>query len=147
MEAQIVLGDRPVEITLQRAWEALSTGERFDLARILAQLAFQRSGMVAGGGVDGDDGDAEKVRHGKSPHPDRVYVCYTYVLRVLHSLIVSQVFSIFLAGKRTYRYIVYIFAMLPFVSRVFSTFWREKGYIDISNIIYMYYILPFVSHV
>lgn len=65
-KAQIVLGDRPVEITLQRAWEALSTGERFELARSLAQLAFQRAGVGAGEGVDGDS-DAEKVRHGRRP--------------------------------------------------------------------------------
>ncbi|CAM9288619.1 unnamed protein product, partial [Sphacelaria rigidula] len=41
--AQIVLGDRPVEITLRRAWEALSLGERLDLAKIFAGLAFERA--------------------------------------------------------------------------------------------------------
>lgn len=59
-EAQIVLGDRPVEVTLQRAWEALSFGERLDLARSLAQLAFQRAGGGGGGGSGGgDDGSSE----------------------------------------------------------------------------------------
>ncbi|CAM9933358.1 unnamed protein product, partial [Hapterophycus canaliculatus] len=48
-EAQIVLGDRPVEVTLKRAWEALSVGERLNLARSLAQLAFQRSSFGGGG--------------------------------------------------------------------------------------------------
>lgn len=38
-----MLGDRPVEITLRRAWEALSLGERLDLAKIFAGLAFERA--------------------------------------------------------------------------------------------------------
>ncbi|CAM9526905.1 unnamed protein product [Ectocarpus sp. 6 AP-2014] len=66
-EAQIVLGDRPVEVTLKRAWEALSVGERLDLARSLVQLAVQRSGIRgAGGGKGGqggrNSGAAEKLR-------------------------------------------------------------------------------------
>lgn len=66
-DAQIVLGDRPVEVTLKRAWEALTTGERLDLARSLAQLAFQRAGGGGGGGGGGDEGSsdaAEKVTEG-----------------------------------------------------------------------------------
>ncbi|KAJ7524629.1 hypothetical protein O6H91_17G014600 [Diphasiastrum complanatum] len=35
--AQIVLGDRPIEITLQRAWEALSWGEKLGFASMLIQ--------------------------------------------------------------------------------------------------------------
>eukprot|EP00903_Cladosiphon_okamuranus_P020592 g18902.t1 len=60
-EAQIVLGDRPVEVTLKRAWEALSFAERLDLARSLVQLAFQRAGGggVAGGGEGGSSEAAE----------------------------------------------------------------------------------------
>ncbi|CAM9242502.1 unnamed protein product [Laminaria digitata] len=66
MEAQIVLGDRPVEVTLQRAWEALSLGERFDLGRILLGLAFHRAGMGDGGGEGGEGGSnaAEEVGAG-----------------------------------------------------------------------------------
>eukprot|EP00904_Undaria_pinnatifida_P014018 jgi/Undpi1/9747/HiC_scaffold_27.g12203.m1 len=56
MEAQIVLGDRPVEVTLQRAWEALSLGERLDLGRILLGLAFSRAGMGGMGGGVGEGG-------------------------------------------------------------------------------------------
>lgn len=63
MEAQIVLGDRPVEVTLQRAWEALSLGERLDLGRILLGLAFSRAGMGGMGGGVGEGGTnaAEEV--------------------------------------------------------------------------------------
>lgn len=62
-QAQIVLGDRPVEVTLKRAWEALSFGERLDLARSLVRLAVQRAG--GGGGAEGDEGgtsEAAEVR-------------------------------------------------------------------------------------
>ncbi|CAN0089574.1 unnamed protein product [Scytosiphon promiscuus] len=66
-EAQIVLGDRPIEVTLKRAWEALSVGERLDLAGSLVQLAFQRSSLGGSGGYahdgrEGGIGAAEKVR-------------------------------------------------------------------------------------
>ena len=64
MEAQIVLGDRPVEVTLQRAWEALSLGERFDLGRVLLGLAFQRAGMGGGGGEGGSNAAEEVYRGG-----------------------------------------------------------------------------------
>ena len=60
MEAQIVLGDRPVEVTLQRAWEALSLGERFDLGRTLLGLAFHRAGLGGGSGEGGSNA-AEEV--------------------------------------------------------------------------------------
>lgn len=33
-------GDRPLEITLQRTWDALSLGERLDLAKAFVELAF-----------------------------------------------------------------------------------------------------------
>lgn len=62
MEAQIVLGDRPVEVTLQRAWEALSLGEKFDLGRILLGLAFRRAGMGDGGGEGGSNPEEEVCR-------------------------------------------------------------------------------------
>ena len=59
-----MLGDRPVEVTLKRAWEALSVGERLDLGRSLIQLAFQRAGGGGGGGGGSGEGGsdaAEKV--------------------------------------------------------------------------------------
>lgn len=65
MEAQIVLGDRPVEVTLQRAWEALSLRERFDLGRVLLGLAFQRAGIGGGSGKGGRNA-AEEVYRGRS---------------------------------------------------------------------------------
>jgi len=68
VDAQIVLGDRPVEVTLKRAWEALSVGERLDLGRSLVQLAFQRAGGSGGGGegAEGDSDAADKVCCGGS---------------------------------------------------------------------------------
>ncbi|CAM9223257.1 unnamed protein product [Ascophyllum nodosum] len=62
--AQIVLGDRPVEITLQRAWEGLSLGEKRDLVFSFGRLAFERARVRFGtSGVEEDDtGASEKVR-------------------------------------------------------------------------------------
>ena len=62
--AQIVLGDRPVEITLQRAWEGLSLGEKRDLVFSFGRLAFERARVRFGtSGVEEDDtGATEKVR-------------------------------------------------------------------------------------
>ncbi|CAN0474440.1 unnamed protein product, partial [Discosporangium mesarthrocarpum] len=45
--AQLVLGDRPIDITLSRAWASLSLIERLKLAWGLASLARSRAG---GGG-------------------------------------------------------------------------------------------------
>ncbi|KAI3425153.1 hypothetical protein D9Q98_008924 [Chlorella vulgaris] len=47
--AQLVLGDRPIEITLQRAWDALSWRQRARLARELAggALAAQQNALDA----------------------------------------------------------------------------------------------------
>lgn len=73
-----------MEVTLKRAWEALSVGERLDLGRSLVQLAFQRSGIKGGssddGGTGGNDGDsglgaAEKVRRRKG-QGTRALVCW-----------------------------------------------------------------------
>lgn len=66
-EAQIVLGDRPVEVTLQRAWEALSFKEKADLAGTLVALAIERAGLresgVKRGAPETGGGNAEeKVR-------------------------------------------------------------------------------------
>lgn len=57
-----------MEVTLKRAWEALSIGERLDLGRSLVQLAFQRSGVGGrgnGGGGEGGLDAAGKVRRRK----------------------------------------------------------------------------------
>ena len=35
-DAQLVLGDRPIEVTLRRAWDALSLRQRWRLGRRLA---------------------------------------------------------------------------------------------------------------
>lgn len=51
--ATIVLGDRPIEITLRRAWEGLSWPERLKLGRM---LLFGEGG---GGGVGGDAKEGE----------------------------------------------------------------------------------------
>lgn len=56
MGTQIVLGDRPLEITLRRAWEAVSLSERLDFANILAGLAWERTW---GGSDDGRSGSAD----------------------------------------------------------------------------------------
>lgn len=59
-EAQIVLGDRPIEITLERAWKALLFKERIDLILSFTRLAFERAGIKLGGsGAEVDD--TEKV--------------------------------------------------------------------------------------
>jgi pheromone shutdown protein TraB len=49
--AQLVLGDRPIEVTLRRAWDALSWRERGALA---AELARGAGAAGAGGGGGGD---------------------------------------------------------------------------------------------
>lgn len=61
VNAQIVLGDRPVEITLQRAWGALSFRERLDLARSLVGLAFERAGIGGRSGAGGGSDAVNKV--------------------------------------------------------------------------------------
>lgn len=58
-EVQIVLGDRPVEVTLQRAWEALSFGERVNLAKSFGQLAFERAGMGGDSSRESEKGGLE----------------------------------------------------------------------------------------
>lgn len=59
-----------MEITLRRAWEALSLGERLDLAKTFAELTFKRAwggpvspdGMRGSdGGLGGEDGAVEEV--------------------------------------------------------------------------------------
>lgn len=64
--AQIVLGDRPLEITLRRTWEALSLRERLDLMGSLLQLAFrryERRGVSAWSEDDEDSSAEAEVRH------------------------------------------------------------------------------------
>ena len=50
-DAQLVLGDRPIEVTLRRAWDALSLAQRWRLGR---RLASRCAGGSAGPGTSCD---------------------------------------------------------------------------------------------
>ncbi|KAG5187555.1 TraB family-domain-containing protein [Tribonema minus] len=52
LDAEIVLGDRPIEITLKRAWAALSTAEKVRLAAGLAFAAVGGGKAVSGEGSE-----------------------------------------------------------------------------------------------
>ncbi|XP_020867383.1 traB domain-containing protein isoform X2 [Arabidopsis lyrata subsp. lyrata] len=45
--AQLVLGDRPIEITLQRAWNSLKWGEKFNLVMAVTRAITSSSGISA----------------------------------------------------------------------------------------------------
>nr|AAL91254.1 AT5g52030/MSG15_11 [Arabidopsis thaliana]AAN18143.1 At5g52030/MSG15_11 [Arabidopsis thaliana] len=45
--AQLVLGDRPIEITLQRAWNSLKWGEKFNLVMAVTRVITSSSGISA----------------------------------------------------------------------------------------------------
>ena len=51
--AEVVLGDRPIEITLQRCWDALSTSERFVLLRSLLWPGHTTTGTPGTKGTRG----------------------------------------------------------------------------------------------
>lgn len=61
IDAQIVLGDRPIEITLRKAWEALNIGRKYTLivdivGSIIAANKERREGERDGGGGGGGGG-------------------------------------------------------------------------------------------
>lgn len=49
LDAQVVLGDRPIEITLQQAWDSLSAGRKLELGWELARVALMQPSDVVGG--------------------------------------------------------------------------------------------------
>ncbi len=61
-DAQLVLGDRPIEVTLRRAWDALSWGQRWRLGRRLA------SRCASGNSPPQKAPNAERLCCCKTPH-------------------------------------------------------------------------------
>ncbi|KAJ1630965.1 TraB family-domain-containing protein [Pavlovales sp. CCMP2436] len=60
INATLVLGDRPIEITFERAWLAMGTRERLRLLQLGLQLALGRGtpqSRAADGALDGADGE------------------------------------------------------------------------------------------
>lgn len=74
LSAQLVLGDRPIEITLQRAWDALSWQQRGRLAQELAggMLAAQQLDVAAVERLKDDDGVSLLFQQLSEAYPELV---------------------------------------------------------------------------